>query len=168
MRLDAEVLQDAVIGAHGFLGADLAVGDQTQEADKSELIFRIVDLAAKQGDAGAVLLRLAQQFEGVVGRAGRAAEDADDEMRIVVNQLLHRLRAVVDHLQEQRPALARDAAERADDGVVDEAGQLARLDRLRPVGVEHFEEVAEALALGLQAELLVLLQGGAVQHACRC
>ncbi len=43
-------------------------------------------------------------------------------------------------------------------------GSWLGLDRLRPVGIEHFEEVAEALALGLQAELLVLLQGGAVEH----
>ena len=48
-------------------------------------------LRPNRAHAGAVLLRLGQQLEGVVGRAGRAAEDADDEVRIVVDQLLHRL-----------------------------------------------------------------------------
>ena len=48
------------------------------------------------------------------------------------------------------------------------SGQLARLDRLGPVGIEDFEEVAEALALGFQAELLVLLQGLRGPARCRC
>ncbi len=37
-------------------------------------------------------------------------------------------------------------------------GELDRLDRFRPVRVEHFQEVAKALALGLEAKLLVFLQ----------
>ena len=43
------------------------------------------------------------------------------------------------------------------------SGNLARLDRLRPIRIEDLEEMAEALALGLQAELLVLLQRLAVE-----
>src|SRR5579875_488650 len=130
--------------------------------DKSELIFRIIDFAAKESNAGAVFLGFAQELEGIVGSAGRAAEDTDDQVRIVVDQLLHRLGAVINHLQEERPALAGDAAKRTDDGIVDEAGQLAGLHRLRLVRIEHFEKMTESLTFGFQAKLLVFLQSGAV------
>ena len=39
------------------------------------------------------------------------------------------------------------------------SGHLARLDRFGPIRVEDLQEMAETLALGLQAELLVFLQG---------
>ena len=44
------------------------------------------------------------------------------------------------------------------------AGTWLGLHRLGTIRVEHLQEMAEALALGLQAELLVLLQGGAVER----
>ena len=39
---------------------------------------REVDLAAEQGDAGAVLLGLVEQLEAVAGGAGAAAQHAHD------------------------------------------------------------------------------------------
>ena len=86
----------------------------------------LVDLAAEQRDAGAVFLRFGDQLEGVVGRARAAAENADDQVRIVGDQLLHRLRAVIDDLQETPagPACATPAG--AGDRVVDELRQSAR------------------------------------------
>src|SRR5262245_26675391 len=86
VRADIQFLQDAVISADRLLGTDLAVGDESQEVDECELILGVVDLAAEQGDASAVLFRLAEQLEGIVGRAGRSTEDADDEVRVVADQ----------------------------------------------------------------------------------
>ena len=48
--------------------------------------------------AGAVFLRVVDEPEGVVSRARAATEDADHEVRIVLRQLLHRLRTVIDDL----------------------------------------------------------------------
>src|SRR5436305_1004256 len=62
------------------------------------------------------------------------------------------------------PARAGDAAEGADDAVVDEVRHLARLGRLGPVRVEHLEEVAKPLRLRLQAKLLICLHRLAVEH----
>src|SRR5262249_55573672 len=47
LGLDAESLQDGVIGVHRFLRADFVVSDPAQEADKGQLILRVVDLAAE-------------------------------------------------------------------------------------------------------------------------
>ena len=65
---------------------------------------------------------------------------------------------MIDHLEKDRPALRGDAAESADNGVVDEVGHLAGLDRFGPVRIEDLQEMAEALALGLEAKLLVFLE----------
>ena len=91
---------------------------------------------------------------------GRTAEDADDQVRIEPDQLFHRLRAVVDDLEEQRPAGRADTREHPGDHVVEvvragSSGATAPGD----VGVEDLEEVAEALALGLLAELVESLEG---------
>src|SRR5207247_2212706 len=72
--------------------------------------------------------------------------------------------AVIDHLEKDRPALERDAAERADDGVVNELGDLTGLDRLGPVGVENLQEVPEPFAFRLEPEFLVLGQRFAIEY----
>ena len=66
----------------------------------------VVDLAAEEGRAGTVFLRFPQHVKGVERRAGRAAQDADDERAVVSDKLLQRGRAEVRHLQKQRPAAA--------------------------------------------------------------
>lgn len=65
---------------------------------------------------------------------------------------------MVDDLQKDRPAGLRDASQRPRNQVVDVAGQNLRRDGSRHVGVENFEEMAEALALGFFAELFVAVQ----------
>ena len=71
---------------------------------------------------------------------------------------------MVGDLEEERPARLRHAGERADDHVVDEAADVLRALRTRDVRVEDLEEVAEALALGLEAEVLVGLERGDVER----
>src|ERR1019366_3992024 len=83
-------------------------------------------------------------------------------MRVVMNQLFHRLGTVVDHLQEDGPALRSDAGQRADDGVVNVIGELARIHRFGTIWIEEFQEMAKALALRLDTKFLVSLQRLAV------
>ena len=85
-----------------------------------------------------------------------------------MDQLLHGPGAVIDHFQEDRPALGRDAAEGADNGVVDELRDLAGFDGIGQIRIEDLQEMAKLLALGLKPELLVFFQGFAVHAAYRC
>ena len=71
---------------------------------------------------------------------------------------------MIDHLEELRPTLRSDAAERADDHIVDELRQFARLDRLRTIRIEDLEEMLESLALGLFPKKLVLLRRLAIER----
>ena len=132
--------------------------DPPQELDERQLALGVVDFAAEQGCPSAVLLRFGDQLERVVGRAGAAAQDADDQVRIVGDQLLHRPRAVVDDLQKDRPPGYRDAGQSAGDGIVDELRRGFRRQPLRSIGVEDFQKVAKALALGLFAESAIVLE----------
>ena len=93
-----------MIRLDGLDRADHAVDDQAEELDERELVLGVVDLPAEEGDPGAVLLGVVQELEGVARRPGRAAEDADDEVRVEPDELLQRLRAVVDDLEELRAA----------------------------------------------------------------
>ncbi len=104
-----------------------------------------------------------EHLEGVERGSGRASEDADDEVRVVANQLLHRLRSVIDDLEERRPAARGDPREHPGDHVVEVGGQDRRVNRAWDVGVEDFEEVAELLPLGLLAELVEPLERGEIE-----
>ena len=153
-----------MIGPHGFLGADLAVGDPPQKLNEPQLMFGAVDLSAVEGGLGAVLFRLGQQLERVVGGAGRTAQDSRHQVRIVVGELFHGLGAVIHHLEEDRPAGRGDSGQRASDQVVHEVTQLlGRHSVCRGVGVEDLQEMAEAFLLGLHTEGLVGLQCEHVQ-----
>ena len=125
-------------------------------------MFRVVDLAAKERDARAVFLGIVDKFEGVVGGAGAAAEDTDDEVGIVLSEFLHRARAVIDDFQKKRAAGFRDAGEAAEDVVVDEFAKLFRRDTAADVRIEDFEEVAEILPLRFFAEFFEGEEGFAV------
>ncbi len=78
-RLDALILQGAVISLHRLFSRDRSRNDFTHETDDFDRRFGEVDLPAKQRDAGAVFLRLAEELEGVPGRARGTAKDADDQ-----------------------------------------------------------------------------------------
>ena len=130
-----------MIGVHRFLGTDFTVGNQAQEANECQLIFGVIDFAAEESDAGAVFFRFTQEFEGVISRAGGAAEDTDDQMRVVVHQLVHGFGAVVHHFEKERTAFGGNSAQGTDNGVVDKLGDLARLNRLGAVGIEDLEKV---------------------------
>ena len=54
-RRDVELLQFAVVGPHGFRGADLAVGHAAQQGDERQRVLGVLDLAAEQRHPGAVL-----------------------------------------------------------------------------------------------------------------
>ncbi len=103
-RFDPEFAQGVVVGLYRFLSWDFAVCDPAKHFDEGERMLGEIDLSAEQRDARAVLLRVGDQLEGVVGGAGAAAEDADDQLRIVTDQLAQRLRTVVSDFQEDGPA----------------------------------------------------------------
>ncbi len=152
-----------MIRSHGFFRADLAFHDPPEHLDEGQLVFGVVDLAAEEGHAGAVLLGVSNHLERVVSRAGRAAEDADDQVGVVAGQFLGPLGAVVDHLEEQRAAGLGHPAQAAHDHVVDVGAQLVGGNGVtRRVRVEDLEEVPEALLLGLDAEGPILIEGAGV------
>ena len=103
VRLHAELAEHGVIGLDRLDGADLTFDDQAQEMDEGELVLGVVDLAAEEGDLGAIFLGVVEKLERVTRGAGRAAQDADDEVRVVPDELFHGLGAVIDHLEEERP-----------------------------------------------------------------
>ena len=164
MWRDPQLGQVAVIGAARLRGIDLAVRDRPQVADEGQLVLAVVDLAPEERRPRPVPAGVLEQEERVVGGAGGATEDARHEVRVVGDQFLHHLRPVVGDLQEDRPPRLRDARERADDHVVDEAADVLRPLRTRDVRLEHLEEVPEALALGLEPEVLVGLERGDVER----
>ena len=86
------------------------------------------------------------------------AKDADDELRIVINQLLHCPGAVIDDLQEERPAGGSHSRERARDRVVDVFWDPPGVHGVRLVRIEHLEKMPKLLSLRFEAERLVLLQ----------
>ena len=91
-----------------------------------------------------------------------AAEDAHHQRAVVAGQGLHRGRAVVGDLQEQRPPAAGHAGQRADDVVVDEPRQVGRR-MLAGVRIEHLQKVPKPLGLGLDAKRLVGFQRAVVE-----
>src|SRR5262249_24286630 len=86
VRLKAERLQNPMVRSDRLLRVDLAVGDESQTADERKLVLGVVDFAAEEGDTSDVLLGFGKQLERVVRGPGRTTQDADDQMRIVMNQ----------------------------------------------------------------------------------
>ena len=107
-------------------GADLALDDQPQEMNERQLVLGVVDLAAEEGDLGPIFLGVVEELKGVARGAGRAAQDADDQVRVEPHQLFHGLGPVIDHLEEDRAAGRADARQHPRDHVVDVAGQESR------------------------------------------
>src|SRR5688572_11491027 len=121
-------------------------------------MLRVLDLSSEQSGSRAVLLCIFEQMKGIVRRAARAAENSRHEMRIVRDQLLHRARAVIDHLQEERTRRARNASERACDQVVDESPDVGRAVVTARVGIENLQEMPKALRFSLDAEISIRLK----------
>ena len=102
--------QRIVVGAHRVRRPDLAVDHALHQGDQGERVLGQVDLAPEQHEPRAAALRGREQLESIARRAGATAEDPDDDGRIVRDQLLERLRAIVGDLQELRPAGSGTAA----------------------------------------------------------
>ena len=126
-----ELAENGMIRLDRVDGADLALDDQPQEMNESQLVLGVVDLAAVQGDLGPVFLGIVQELEGVARGAGRTAEDADDQVRVEPDQFFHGLGTVIDHLEEEGSAGWSDARQHPRDHVVDVAGQELGRDRRR-------------------------------------
>src|SRR5882672_9564915 len=151
-----------MISAHGFLGRDLAGGDQGQHFDKGKLMFRVVDLSPEQGDPGAVFLGVVNEFESVISRAGAPAEDTDDQVWIVLGQFLHGSGSVINNFQERWPAGLRHPREIADDIVINELAELFRRNSDVHIWIKNLEEISEVLAFSLFAKGLKCEQSIAI------
>jgi hypothetical protein len=150
-RAQSKRFQIGVVGAACLARLHLAVGDRAQVADERERMVAVHDLAPEQRRPRSVPARVLEQQEGVVGRAGGAAEDTGDQVRVVRGELLHRARAVVGQLQEQRPdACGTPASVRATKSLRKAPGSGGR--EAGDVGVEDLEEVAQPGALGFRSE----------------
>ena len=64
----------------------------------------MVDLPAKERHSRAVLLRVVNELERIVGRPRAAAENPHHQFGIVLRQFLHRARAMINDLQKERTA----------------------------------------------------------------
>src|SRR5277367_4820569 len=104
-----------MISLRRFSSVDLAIGNCPQIGDKGELMLRVVDFAAEQSGARSIFFCIFKQFERVKGRARGTTENADDQMRIVMNELLQGSRAVIGDLEKNRPAAAGDAGKGSHD-----------------------------------------------------
>lgn len=89
-----------VVGTNGVRGTQFAPQHRPHQADQVQLRLRALDFAPEQRDTGAMSLGLLQKLKGIPGGAGRPAENADHERRIVLGQFGERVRAVARHLQE--------------------------------------------------------------------
>ena len=88
MRPDAKLRKFAVVGPHPFVGGEITIGNRAKNPHERELMFGRVDLAAEEGNPGAVTLGLGDQAEGVVRGACAAAQDPHDDRPVVGRQLL--------------------------------------------------------------------------------
>ncbi len=96
-------------------------------------------------------MRFGDELERVVRGARAAAENANHEVRVVGDELFHRLGSVIHDLEEQRPAGRGDTCQSAGDGVVDEMRQAGGVEPGRRVGVEDFQKMVKGLSLRLPA-----------------
>src|ERR1019366_52880 len=85
---DALSKQRLVVRLDRIERLERAVGDRAHELDHVERRLGEIDLAAKQRDARAILLRLKDQLEAIAGGAGAAAEHADDQARVEGSELV--------------------------------------------------------------------------------
>ncbi|MFO0909804.1 MAG: hypothetical protein U0794_15900 [Isosphaeraceae bacterium] len=141
-----------MIGPDRLLRPDGPLDDQSEELNEGELVLRVIDLPAEQGDLGTIFLGIVEELERIARRAGRAPENSDHEVGIKPVELLDRLGTVVDHLQEDGSTCRRHTRQHAGDHVVDVRRENLRFDGARNVGIEHLEEVAKLLALGFLAK----------------
>src|SRR4051812_5765940 len=118
-------------------------------------MLRIVNLASVERHARAVLLRVVDKFESVVSRARATAQNADDEVRIVLRQFLHCLRSVINDFQKVRPPGFRHTSESAKNVVVDEFTNLFWRNAGIDVGIKDFEEMPKLFPLRFLAKFLV-------------
>ena len=77
-------------------------------------------------------------------------------------QLLHRLRAVIHHLEKQRPSGIRYSGQTARDHVIDKFWQELGGHRSGHVRIEDLEKMLESLALRFETKPRVFLQGSPV------
>ena len=89
-------------------------------------MLRVVNLAPKQRHTRAVFLGVVDELERIVSRPCAAAQNSDDQIRIILREFLHRLRPVIYNLEELRPARIRDACQRTQNVVVDELAEPLR------------------------------------------
>src|SRR5690349_17278057 len=122
----------------------------------------VVDLAAKQGHARPVFLRVVNQLERIEGGAGTSPENPHNQIWVVLRQLFHSAWTVINNLQESRTTRLRHACEGAENVVIDELAQLFRRDAAVDVRIEDFQEMAEALPFRLFAKFLIPKERSAV------
>jgi hypothetical protein len=143
---------------HRLFGRDLVIYDAPQHFNESERVFREVDFSSEERDTRPVLLCVGDQLESVVGRAGAATKDADDQLRIVADQFGERLRAIVSNLEEKGPAAFGYACEGTYDVIVNKGRDICFGNARFNVGIENFEKISEPLSLRLQPKLVELAQ----------
>src|SRR5580704_18966999 len=155
MRRESKLCQHVVISPNRLDRRDFAIDDEPQKLDERQLALGLVNLATKEGRAAAVFANVVNQLERVERGAGRPAQHADDQVRIVVDEFFECPRAVVNHLEKQGPTVSGDAGQSAGNYVIDKCGHLLGRQALRRIGVKDLEKVAKVVTLGLFAKLLV-------------
>ena len=154
MRANSKLFKDGMIGTDGIHRADLAVDDQPEKLNKGKLVLGVIDFTAVECDLCPVFLGIVQELKGVAGRAGRAAEDAHDQVGVEPDEFFESGGPVVHDLQEERPTGWGHAGQHPRDHVVLEMRQDLGGDDIRDIGVEDFEKVAKPLTLGFLAKLV--------------
>ena len=102
------------------------------------------------------------EFQAIACCATAAAQNADDQFRVIPCEFLHGATAVERHLEEEWTINLCHAGNAAQNVVIDEKRYLLRRQIFRRIGIEHFEEVAELVLHRIFAELIVGFEMGIV------
>ena len=154
-----EFFKGITVNFDAFFGGDFTVGDVAEGIDKRARIFRAFDPAAEEGDTCAALLCVGNQLIRIVGRAGYAAKDSDNEVCVVGDEGLHEFGSVICDFQEFRSGGARYAGKHSGDLIDDEVAYALRRDAtVGNIGVEDFKKIAEVVLNGFDPELLELFE----------
>src|SRR5262245_10427861 len=125
-----------MVSPNSFFGRDFSVCDQSEHLDECELMFGVINLPAKQSNAGAILLSIVDQLECVVSCARAPSENSDDQIGIVLSQFFHGSRSVIDNFEKEWPTRLRNTCQTSNNVVVDEFAKFIRRYSAVNVGIE--------------------------------
>ncbi len=145
-----------MVCVNSLFRTDNSISDEAQHFNKSQLVFSIIDFSSKKRYSSSIFLGIVNELEGIISGPCAPAQNAYNEVGVVLYKLFHETGAVINYLEKYRSGCLGNSCQSSNDIIVNKSAKLISWNTGVYIRIKNFQKISKSFSLCLFSKLFKL------------